>query len=102
MDNQTKLSRLLDAIEDITTYPDGSITIAWKASVGHYIPGHSVTFCQQSIVNKAHQIHLNPELILEKSHNYSQLQEELDEGIRVAKEKAEKQLHYAHLHGCGI
>lgn len=103
MDNQTKLNKLLDAIEDITSFPNGSITIHWKASVGHDIPGHLVNMCQQSMVNKAHQIHLNPELVMPINEvGYDSLQHELDEGIRIAYENAKNRLHHELDHGCSI
>ena len=102
MTNHEKLERLLGSIDSVSSYPDGSITIHWKANVGHDIPGHLVNMCQQSLVNSAHQIHLNPDLVVPVlSVGYNNLQQKLDDGIALARKKFEE-LQNQHSHGCPL
>jgi len=86
MNNSEKLEKLLNAIDDIETFKDGSIIIRWTANVSHEVPGHLLNVVDGSVVLKGHQVHFNPELASAiKTINFNEIQEELDIAIQNSK-----------------
>ena len=83
MDNITKLDNLLRAIDEVETFPDGSVRIKWASNVYHEYPGHVINVADGSVVMKGHHVHLNPELSESiKTIEFQNVQTKLDEAVK--------------------
>jgi hypothetical protein len=92
MDNATKLQNLLDAIDEVETFPDGSVRIKWCNNVYHEYPGHVLTVADGSVVLKGHQVHFNPELNASiKSIEFNDIQQSLDQAVAETAAKIQKE-----------
>lgn len=99
MDNSKKLENLLNAIDEVESFHDGSVRIRWKSNVAHEIPGHSISYAEGSQVVKGYQVHLNPELEHSvKAISFNEIQQELDKAVAKGQEESEK----AAVTGCSI
>lgn len=99
MDNAKKLENLLNAIDEIETFYDGSVRIKWKSNVAHEIPGHIINCAEGSVVMKGYQVHLNPELNQSvQSIPFEEVQTELNKAVEKGKEDLKKILSV----GCNL
>lgn len=99
MENSKKLENLLNAIDEVQSFPDGSVRIKWKANVAHEIPGHNISYAEGSQVVKGYQVHLNPELEQSvRAISFNEIQQELDKAVSKGQEEVEK----LGIQGCGL
>ena len=88
MNNNEKLKRLLNAIDNIEQFPDNSIIINWKSNVSHNVNGVHIINATGSQILKGYQIHLNPDLSKEiKTIQFEHIQTELNEHIEDNEER---------------
>lgn len=85
MNNEIKLQRLLDAIDEVEIFPDQSVRIKWASNVFHEYPGHCINVADGSVILQGHQVHFNPDLGQSFSQiEFKDIQNRLDQGIEHA------------------
>lgn len=89
MDNNKKMQKFFDAIEDIEDFNDGSIIIKWKSNVSHQVPGHLINLADGLQIVKGKQVHFNPVLDNRlRDIGFEDLEEQIEEAVQQGKEYA--------------
>jgi len=79
MTNEEKLNSLLNAINEVETFNDGSVIIRWKSNVAHEINGVNIINASGSQIISGHQVHMNPVLpVALKTIKFQDIQKQLD------------------------